>query len=208
MGITANGQNTLIGLSVFPRFLSWQRQHLRKVWQQEDFQFSQGAIVGDSQAQIVSCNLTGVRPGQGGNTNTLGIIYVSLLQTAGPAYQVNLYQDTARTHLVASGASSIASGLVTLVPANNSGLSGSLTINYKANSTQISIPFVYTTPPIIDPDVLSSGDLKDGIALAVLFPGRQATVQGWIKEFKAAGGTLAGLNAILQKVLIDLKYYP
>jgi hypothetical protein len=208
VAINAKGQDALIGLSVFPRFLSWQRQDLRRVWQQEDFQFSQGAIVGDSQAQIVSCNLTGVHPGQRGNTDTLGIIYVSLRQTAGPVYQVLLYQDAGRTYLVASGASSAASGPVTLVPDNSSGLSGSVTINYKADSTQISIPFVYTTPPIIDPDVLNPGDFKDSYASVVLFPGRQATIQGWIREFTAAGGTLAGLNTILQRVLIDLKYYP
>lgn len=201
------GATALIGLSVYPRFLSWQRQHLRGVWQQQDFQFTQSAIVGDAQTQVANCTLIGVAPGK--NSDAGGIIYLSLLLIAGPSYQVNLYQDAARANLVATGASSTASGRLALAAANNSGLSGTVTINYKADSSQMSI--LFTDPPLIDPDVLIPGDFKYPVAndpAFTLFTARQATIQGWINQFKTqAGGTLAGLNSILQSVLKDPAYY-
>jgi hypothetical protein len=154
-------------LLAVPRLLSWQRQHLRGVWQQKDSQFAQGAIVGDAQSQIVSCNLTGVQPGK--NTDANGNLYISLVaiagvvgsakpRAAGPlspagapppagtAYSVTFYADAARTQIVAWGESSTASGQAVLSAVNNSGLSGRVTINYQADSTtQISLPIAFTS---------------------------------------------------------------
>jgi hypothetical protein len=197
-------------LSAVPRLLAWQRQHLRGVWQQQDFQFAQGAITGDSQSQIVNCSLTGIQPGK--NTDPNGIVYISLQQVAGPGYQVTFYSDAARTQSVASGSISAPSGQVTATTANNSGLSETVTINYTANSAQISLPIVFSTPPLIDPDVLIPGDFAYPVAgdtAYSLYTVRQTTVQGWIGQLQTkSGGTLAGLNTILQDVLKDPKYYP
>jgi hypothetical protein len=208
--VNANPGSALIGLSIFPRLLSWQRQHIRSVWQQQDFQFTQSAVIGDTQSQIVSCNISGVQPGT--NTDANGNLYISLEQVAGPAYQVTLFEDAARAKSVASGTSSKASGQITLTAANNSGLSGAVTIDFKADSAQIMLQFVYIKAPLIDPDVLIPEDFKYRVAsdpAYSLYTSRQATIQNWISQLKTqAAGTPAGLNSILQTVLKDPTYYP
>src|SRR5262249_51960811 len=146
-----------------------------------------------------------VQPGK--NTDANGILYVSLGFTIDPPpplrpfYEIDIFQDAARTVLLARGTSSSASGSVMLTGVNNSGLSGTVTINYKADSSQTSIPIVFANPPLVDPDLLIPGDFKHPLASNPaynLFTARQTTIQGWLNQLTTqCGGTAAGLNTIL-----------
>ncbi len=98
---------------------------------------SEGAKLGDDQAQITRWNLNGAEWNQ--NTDPEGRVYVTLENPAATVFRVELYQDIARTKRVASGEIATASGKVRLVSENNSHLSGLFEIAFTADSTAISI---------------------------------------------------------------------
>ena len=98
---------------------------------------SEGAKLGDDQAQITRWNLNGVEWGQ--NTDPEGRVYVTLVNPAAIVFRVELYKDPQRTKLMASGEIATASGTVKLVQENNSNLSGLFEIAFTADSKTISI---------------------------------------------------------------------
>ena len=103
---------------------------------------SEAAKLGDDQAQITRWNLNGAEWGQ--NTDTQGMVYVSLANPAANVYRVELYQDQAHTKLVAEGQVTKATDTVKLVAKNNSHLSGVVEIAYTVNSVNISIVAIPT----------------------------------------------------------------
>jgi hypothetical protein len=103
---------------------------------------SEAAKLGDDLAQMSRWNLSGVQWGQ--NTDPEGMIYVTLVSPAANVFRVELYQDSARAKLAASGQIATASGTVKLVTENNSRLSGVVDISYTAGSSTISIAAIPT----------------------------------------------------------------
>jgi hypothetical protein len=102
---------------------------------------STGAKLGDSSpAQITRWVLDGVRWNK--NTDLDGTIYLSLKHPSSSTWRIELYRDSGRTSLVASGEQSSTTGRVDVSPENNSGLSGSLSIAYTADSNTIKISAV------------------------------------------------------------------
>jgi hypothetical protein len=98
---------------------------------------SEAAKLGDDQGQLRRWNLNGAVWGH--NTDPEGMVYATLTNPAPAVFRVELYQDRARTTLVASGETATASGSVRLAQQNNSRLSGVVEIAYTAGSTTISI---------------------------------------------------------------------
>ena len=144
---------------------------------------SEGAKSGDAQRQVPRWNLEGVDWGR--NTDAEGAVYLRL-KKSGNAFQATLFRDAARSQQVAGGARSTASGPVTLGAVGGSGLSGSLLINYTADSDAIAIAAVPAllawrfqglreqwrqqdaeagaqadAAPVIDPDVIAESDLRN-----------------------------------------------
>jgi hypothetical protein len=104
---------------------------------------SRGAKTGDPQAQITRWRLSGSELGR--NTDPDGFGYVRLSSSAAAEFTVELYRDPARTQLVADGHRSSATGIVSLIERNASGLTGTVTIDFSggSNTTVISaIPAV------------------------------------------------------------------
>jgi hypothetical protein len=149
---------------------------------------SEAAKLGDDHEQLIRWNLNGAVWGQ--NTNSEGMVYVTLANPAANVFRVELYQDSLRTKLVASGQIATASGTVKLVNENNSGLSGVIEIAYTVGSSTIAIAAIPTflnwqlkhlrslwteqdypmdgysdeaSPklPIIDPDLIGPDDFRD-----------------------------------------------
>lgn len=148
---------------------------------------SEGLKLGDDKGQIVRWNLNGAEWRR--NTDSEGMVHMSLLNPAVTEFRVDVYQDAARTKLVASGIADTASATVKLVQKNDSGLSGVVEIAYIADTSSIviaAIPIfliwqlkhlrtlwaqqdhpkdVYsegTSPklPIIDPDLIGPDDFR------------------------------------------------
>jgi hypothetical protein len=95
------------------------------------------AEAGDQASQLSNWSLSGFEKGV--NTAANGKIYVSLTKPAADTI-VSLYKDSARTQLVAEGRIiGGASGGVTLVAQNASGLTGTVDAAYTANDTDIEI---------------------------------------------------------------------
>jgi len=103
---------------------------------------SEGVKYGDDQQQITRWNFNGAYWNR--NTDTDGLVHLSIFKYAADAYGVIAYRDAAREndHVVASGEGKVASGAVRLVPEGGSGLSGIVEIDYKADVTNISLSVV------------------------------------------------------------------
>jgi len=78
-----------------------------------------------------------------GNSDFYGVYYVKLFDVAGTR-TVELYQDNARTILVASG-SRVGNGILILVAAGGSGLTGSVVVAYTGDTSTVTIryPFAF-----------------------------------------------------------------
>jgi hypothetical protein len=139
---------------------------------------SEGAKSGDPQGQLSRWTLDGVAWRH--NTDADGAVHLRL-KKAGAAFEVTVFRDAARTLQVASGTRNSAAGPVTLTAVARSGLSGSLTIGYTADSNTIAIAAVPAVlawrfdrlraqwlqqdataggAPIIDPDLMAETDLR------------------------------------------------
>jgi hypothetical protein len=96
------------------------------------------------------------------NTNN-GTVYINLTNASGTR-TVNVYKDAARTQLVAQG-SRAGNGLINLVPANGSGLSGTVTVAYTTNDTDISVWIQWRYPYSFDTyqALTCNGEDYDGI---------------------------------------------
>lgn len=95
---------------------------------------------GDPLGQIISWNLQGVELGQ--NTDPEGFLHLSLVFIPGITeylWVVNVFSDRERTQKVAGGVIRASQGEVELVAEGNSGLSGSIVIDYKSDSHEIEI---------------------------------------------------------------------
>ena len=103
---------------------------------------SEATKLGDALNQLTRWNLNGAVWDQ--NTDSGGMVYVKLINPAANVFQVELYQDSDRTKLVATGKITTASGTVKLVEQNNSGLSGVVEIAYTSGSNTISIAAIPT----------------------------------------------------------------
>jgi len=101
---------------------------------------SEGVKLGDAEAQITRWNLHGVKWGQ--NTDSDGLVHVTLVNPEPAVFRVELHQDALRTKLIASGEIATANGTVKLVPEANSRLSGVFEIAYTADSNVISLAAV------------------------------------------------------------------
>lgn len=203
-----------ITLYAFPRLLAWRRRRLRSNWALESWRLSQGPVVADEKNQIVRWNLAGVSLVK--NTDTNGFVYLTLKQHSGPSYELDVYSDQARTHLIASGSTPNPRGTLTLAPANASGVSGTITLDYQADTAHIALSMVLASPPAVDPDLLTDADFTsplDTNPAYQLYQQRKMTVNTtWFGGLKAqregAANQISGLNAILGSVLTDPQYYP
>jgi hypothetical protein len=138
---------------------------------------SEGAKSGDPQNQVPRWDLDGVAWGY--NTDPDGIVHLRL-RKVGTAFELAAFRDAARTLQVASGTRATVAGPVPLAAFARSGLSGTLTIRYVADSSTIAIAAVPAvlawrlarlraqwreqdaatdTPPIIDPDLIADTDI-------------------------------------------------
>ncbi|WP_346294111.1 neuraminidase-like domain-containing protein [Sphaerothrix gracilis] len=96
---------------------------------------------GDSQTQLTRWSFAGVEWNQ--NTDIDGKLYVTLSRSStATLWVVDVYRDPERTQLVASGNRSSAQGTVELLPENNSGLSGTVEIDYQADTADIEISVI------------------------------------------------------------------
>lgn len=212
MEITYLADTSTIGLCVVPLLLRWQQQRLRRQWAQVDFETTKGPVFGDSLQQIVSWNLPGLDLLHGTDAN--GFLYLSLQQTAGPKFTVNVYKDKARTMLAATGSANSPAGIVNLNVANTTNSYGTITINYQADTSQIALAIQTSFPPIIDPDLLMDRDFKLPTLKTAysVYTSRKTQVASWFSQLKTqretAASPQAGLNAILSTVLRDPQYYP
>lgn len=149
---------------------------------------SEGAKLGDDQAQITRWNLNDVVWGQ--DTDPEGLVHITLANPAPAVFRVELHQDRLRKKLIASGEIATATGRVKLVQESNSRLSGVFEIAYTSDSTAISIAAIPTflswqlqhlrtlwsrqdhpidaynddtSPrlPIIDPDLIGPDDFRN-----------------------------------------------
>ena len=98
---------------------------------------SDGLTIGDTGGQITHWNLSGVTWNQ--DTDADGVIYLSLTNPGATTWQVDLYADGGRTRQVASGTSTGATGSINLQPMGDSALTGTVDINYSADSSSISL---------------------------------------------------------------------
>jgi peptidoglycan hydrolase-like protein with peptidoglycan-binding domain len=98
---------------------------------------SEGAKLGDTQSQITAWNLNGIEWNR--NTGSDGSVYLRLSRPAATVFRVELFRDSARTELVASGERSSAHGTLTVSAKNASELSGKLSIAYTADTDDIEI---------------------------------------------------------------------
>jgi len=97
---------------------------------------SDGATLNDQRGQITCWNLNGLQWNR--NTDSDGTIYVTLRKSSS-VFRVELYRDRERRELVASGERSSAVGTVELREKNDSGLTGSFDIAYRARDNDIEI---------------------------------------------------------------------
>ncbi len=88
----------------------------------------------DSANQISNINLTGLENGI--TSDFTGKNYIEVVETTPGTYAVSLYSDEKHTSLVASGTIT-GNGTVTMNEANNSGVSGSLYLNYTEDDSDI-----------------------------------------------------------------------
>ncbi len=215
--ITINYQadtTTPIALSVFPHLLSWQRNRLRADWVYDSSLLSQGPVVADPMEQITRWSLSGF--GLSNHTDANGLVYVALTRVddrRGPTYEVDIYSDQARKQLIATGKAPSPIGTVALAEANASGVSGSMTLNYKADTSAIALSFKPSTPPAVDPDLLTDADFTDfGNPAHSLYRARKTLLTTWYTNLKTqregAATPFDGLNAILSSVLNDAQYFP
>ncbi|MCK4790247.1 MAG: peptidoglycan-binding protein [Desulfobacteraceae bacterium] len=96
-----------------------------------------GITEGDTRGQITRWQLEGVEWNR--NTDRSGLIYVGLSHPSGSVYRVTLYRDSARDQEVAAGLISRAQGTVQLSPRNNSGLSGTIELEFSRESNDIEL---------------------------------------------------------------------
>jgi hypothetical protein len=140
-------------------------------------------------------------------------VYLSLQQTTGPKYTVNVYKDKARTMLVATGSASSPAGIVNLIVPNTTNSYGTITINYQVDTSQIALAIQANLPPIIDPDLLIDRDFKLPTLKTAysVYTSRRTQVTTWFNQLKTQRETATspqlGLNAILSTVLKDPQYY-
>ena len=147
--------------------------------------FSKGTKLGDEQSQINAWQLDGLAWLR--NTDENGRVHLRLTKS-GNTVLIRLYRDQARQEstLVASGSRMGNNGPVSLAEENLSGISGTLTVQYKTATNNISIvvfPFFlswrlahlrqqwlsskkpqhdspFGSPPVIDPDLVGPDDLR------------------------------------------------
>ncbi len=150
--------------------LNWRLEYLRTLWQEQDWSSSK---TGDPLNQVVNWEFQGVELEQ--NTDSNGYVYLNLEFSGGIVeyvWTVEVFSDRERTQLVARGSSSTAQsssligdptaryqGTIELNAIGNSGLTGTVSLNYQIDSREIAI-FLGTRavkddkPPIIDPDLI------------------------------------------------------
>jgi hypothetical protein len=97
--------------------------------------------VGDDQNQLADWSFSGASRGQ--NTDSAGKVYISLSDSGGTR-TVSVYKDSGRTQLVAQGQRS-GDGEVTLSEQGGSGLSGTVTVTYTQDDSDIYLilPFAF-----------------------------------------------------------------
>jgi hypothetical protein len=154
---------------------------------------SEGSKQDDPREQMRRWNLKGVWWNR--NTDADGAVYLRLREVTGPTgleYHVEIYRDRDRTQQVALGTSRDRRGTVELHDVEDSGLSGSVELNYAAESAEIAItliprllswrlahlrtlwraqdwpsdPHAEGDLPAIDPDVVTPDDFRDPVAKA------------------------------------------
>ncbi|NMF84104.1 neuraminidase-like domain-containing protein [Nodosilinea sp. P-1105] len=188
---------------------------------------SQGARTGDDLDQLVQWKFTGVEWSR--NTDRNGQIYLSLTQSAAPEWVVEVYRDRDRTQLLSRGAVESMRGTVTLIPENNSGLSGYFQIDYQGDSSDIEISVLPqflswqldylralwhrqdfpenptdSEHPLIDPDLIGPGYFQMPVPenpAYSLWQARLTWVDQQLANLQALPRTLDGLNERVQSVL-------
>ena len=205
---------TPIALSAFPHLLAWQRKRLRADWLFDSSLLSLGPVVGDAMQQIVRWSLSGISLSR--NTDANGFVYIALsriVDLRGPTYEVDVYSDQARTQLIATGNGPNPHGTVALVGAHKGGASGSITLNYQADTSTIALSFKPSNPPVVDPDLLTDADFTSpGNPAHMLYHTRKELLTSWYTTLKTqregAATPVDGLNAILGAILGDPQYFP
>ncbi len=200
---------------------------------------SDGAKRGDSTNIITRWNLDGVEWGR--NTDQDGVIYAIVdvpIQASsggggGTSLQVSLFSDAQKQQLVAYGelATGTSAGTVTVLEANNSGLSGRIDSGGNASAIVLTGIELQAVPrflawrlkhlrtlwkaqdrpplpneglPIIDPDVIGPDDLRNptvGNPAFVLWQTRRNAVDSMLNQL-ASDYQAQGLTFILQEALV------
>ncbi len=163
------------------------------------------------------------------NTDNEGRLYLSLTSPQVNRFQVDVFSDSGRSQLVATGHSDTARGMVVLEAAEESELIGAVNVDYVSDTESIEISVVpdllswqfdflreqwlaqdWPTPPVpgldplIDPDVIGPVDFAniaaDDLAFS-LWLHRQGEVEDILGEIKSARGTPEGLPPALNLVM-------
>jgi hypothetical protein len=100
------------------------------------FPLAEHLTLGDPEEQILRCHLDGVEWGR--NTDNEGMLYVTLTKSAQGMIEIELYSDANRTHRVAVGGT-LTNGENTRLYQQSSGLDGSVTVLYSADSKAIAL---------------------------------------------------------------------
>jgi len=186
---------------------------------------STGAKRGDANEQLKRWKFDGVKWNR--NTDIDGNLHLSLRNPAADIFRIKVYRDAARTALVASGEHEAKEGTVVLSPENGSGLRGSVDLNFVDGSEGIivsavpeflsrrlqflrtlwrkldhpdeaNLPNPAARRPIIDPDLIGPGDIRQpepGVPAFDLWQERYDWVQERLQEARNLQGS--GLDAIL-----------
>jgi len=191
---------------------------------------SDGAKFGDEQIQ--RWNLDGIEWNK--NTDIDGNIYLALGETPGPPpheWVVELYRDSQRTQMVASGRRNTSEGYIDLSPVGGSGLSGQVYISCRFGTRGIHFsvvpnllswrlrhlrtiwrqedypddPYSNRSLPIIDPDLIGLDDFRQpqpGKIASDLWRARRTEID-MIRDNLRHDRETSGLGVILRHVLGD-----
>ncbi len=193
---------------------------------------SEGAKWGDdgSNEQVMRWRFEGVMWGR--NTDIEGRLYLSLSRPQNHRFQVDVFSDSGRSQLVATGHRDTVRGTVVLEAVGGSGLTGAVNIQYEVpygiNSIETSVvpdllswqldflrerwrerdwpaSSVPGMLPLIDPDVIGPGDfvnIASDDPAFSLWLTRQEEVKGIFGTIKSARGAV-DLSSALNMVMSD-----
>ena len=191
---------------------------------------SDGLVLNDPQHQVLQWNLRGTEWHR--NTDDNGLVHVVLNRTGAGNVRVELYRDESRTLLLASGELAGAGfGTVKLTAQGWSGLSGTVVVNHKIDTSTIALAAVpqltalrlarlranwqeqdrptvagmAPRPPSVDPHLIGPADLRDvsnGADAVSLWEARVTAIGTLMDDIKTARLAAATPAAALDAALM------